>query len=254
MGLDADLHPVDCLNRIYTKSKHCLYTFFFCSSVTVSCWKAYYYYYYSNYYFLIESVLHCLESIGCSVRLNTSPYACIFHREKIVFNYFDLTLDKSIWKRACLSVHVCMCVSWVHLAVMSHTLTQTHCLCRPEVSLQGHLGDLFRIRGFSPITGLISFFSRPLSFSRLCFPKTFPANFLKPTSSYTLFAILDLISPIKCVTFTVSLQLTANYAMSQREERLCALLLFEHKSWLDIVILHSRGENSWRQQKDFKSL
>lgn len=163
MGLDADLHPVDCLNRIYTKSKHFLYTFFFCSSVTVSCWKAYYYYNYSNYYFLIVFVLHCLESIGCSVRLNTSPYTCILNREKIVFNYLDLTLGKRIWKRDGLSVHVRMCVSWVHLAVMSHTLTQTHCLCRPEVSLQGHLGDLFRIRGFSPITGLISFFSRPLS-------------------------------------------------------------------------------------------
>lgn len=34
----------------------------------------------------------------------------------------------------------------------------------------GFYGDLFRIRGFSPITGLISLFSRPLSSSPLCFP------------------------------------------------------------------------------------
>lgn len=32
----------------------------------------------------------------------------------------------------------------------------------------GLYGDLFRIRGFAPITGLISFFSRPLSSSPLC--------------------------------------------------------------------------------------
>lgn len=77
-----------------------------------------------------------------------------------------------------------VCITKPAHAQRTHTLTVSagfKCLSRV-------CGDLFRIRGFSLITGLISLFLRPLSFSSLCFTTV---NLLKSTS---LFAMICLFS------------------------------------------------------------
>ncbi len=161
-----------------------------------------------------------------------------------------------------------------------HTHSERESLCRPEVSLQGYFGDLFRIRGFAPITGLISFFSRPLLLSSPLHNK-FPANLPKPTSLFTIITILgSLGSTFQMYCFKSSYflyshthklcdksprllsVLLAKCVMSQRAGRWWAHLpsVCSASLWPavpgDIVRLRSRGGDSWRwkQERNRKSV
>lgn len=143
--------------------------------------------------------------------------------------------------------------------------THTHCLCRPEVSLQGYLGDLFRIRGFSPITGLISFFSRPLSIFPLCFTTDFLLTSWNLSYSLSCFSstffLLGKASHIYCfkssyvlyshtpdllcdTEFLIALAGKCNVAESKEmmgtSPPVCFASLWPRVLW-DIVIKHSRG-------------
>lgn len=80
-------------------------------------------------------------------------------------------------------------------------------------------GDLFRIRGFSPITGLIAFFFKAsllLSFLLCC---KFPANFHDYTSLFTIITILSSLTDIAHFGFFVflnthTLHLLCNWLLS----------------------------------------